>query len=180
MTNKIVVLEGCDGAGKSTFADNLETLSRQQGWDVWRMHFGVPDESIPVVETHIAPVARWLGDAEVKGGNNLLIIDRYHIGEIVYGYMLRDGVRMTPEDHEEIDAFLAEHDAIKFYVRPSLETVLARFTARGDDLIKREQIVGIYELYDKTLLNDDSWTVAGAGVLDAVHMIATGAADASA
>lgn len=170
--NKIIILEGCDGAGKTTLADNLERIARRQGWDTWRMHFGVPDESIPVVDTHVVPVARWIGDAEVKGGHNLLIIDRYHIGEIVYGYMLRNGNRMTPEDHGEIDAFLEEYDAVKFYVRPTLGVVLARFTARGDDLISRDQIVGIYELYDKTLLEDESWVTLNDATIDLFAAIA--------
>lgn len=169
---KIIVLEGCDGAGKSTFADNLQALYAAAGWDTWRMHFGVPDESIGVVDTYAKPIYEWVIAAEDKGGHNLLIVDRLHIGEIVYGYMLRDGNRMTEEQRETVEDMLILNDAQCFYLAPGLDVIMERFDARGDDLISADQLAQISTMYDQLLLDNSMWTVADQRIQNLVKDLA--------
>ena len=175
----IILLEGCDGAGKSTVAQNLKLMfERLEGKTVEIVHFGVPDLEIPVVETYIGPVRK----AFLQKNPDVIICDRWAVGEVVYGEILRGKNRATVDDMASLYEKLEYNfDDIRYwYVRPEIGTVLRRFKERGDDLIKIDQIVAIYNRYDDLMLGDEDefsqpllWEIIPEQVQDVLAKAAT-------
>lgn len=153
MARTIIILEGCDGAGKTTLAENLKKIHEDRGAHVEIVHYGPPDESISVRETYLAPIRKV---ALRHPSENLVVIcDRFAVGEIVYGEILRKNDRTVPEDFEYI--FKTVHDNFDHvsltYVRPDFSTISSRFNARGDDLITEAMLIDIHMRYDELLRN---------------------------
>jgi len=73
----VIILEGPDGAGKSTLADSLEQLT------------GFRSEHLvaPVDEPPLATCIRYLDDTLASGKG--IIFDRFHLSEHVYGPIAR-------------------------------------------------------------------------------------------
>lgn len=125
----IIVLEGVDLAGKSTLA---RTLAEMTGLDV--LHRGPPARH-PLYEYETT--GRWTG-----------ICDRWHLGETIYGPILRGESKLDEAGLWHTSAYLRARGALVVLLQPTLETVLRRFDERGDDLIKREQLARIHAAYN--------------------------------
>lgn len=151
----IIVLEGSDCSGKSTVAHNLAQVFCHPQNEVTKMHFGQPDMEVDPVTTYVNPVESWLGKTH-RQPNDVLIIDRYHIGELVYGPILRDGNRMTTAEKETIDQFLLDINAVKFHVRPAVEIVIDRMEQRGEKLLTPRQVLTAYYHFDQLIGQEES------------------------
>lgn len=158
----LIVLEGCDGAGKTTLAENMKTiiLRDNENTRVEIVHYGPPDTSISVVDTYMEPL-RKLTREQVGNESLVVICDRFAVGEIVYGEILRNEDRTVPDDFTRIMSECATiFDRRHFwYVRPELDVIKKRFGDRGDDLITTEMVERIYVRYDELLLGHSPWGI---------------------
>lgn len=77
MTN-FVILEGCDGGGKSTLAQELE-----DEFDVKVVHVGPPRDDMTVLGEHLR-----LADEAINNGST--VFDRFHLGTYAYGKEFRE------------------------------------------------------------------------------------------
>ena len=144
----IIIVEGPDGAGKSTM---IEDLKRQylmragqtpESVQVW--HAGpFPQDSNPWTE-YVVPLSR----LQVTRGY-LVLIDRWHLGELVYGPLLRGQSRLSPEQRVWIDGYLKSMGAITVCLTATIEELTRRLSERGDDLIKAEQFPYLVAQYDE-------------------------------
>lgn len=86
----IVLLEGADGTGKTTLAQQLK-----QAYGLKYLHFGVPDEH---------PMDYWFKTlSEICEPT---VIDRLHLSEEAYGPVFRDGSQLTPLQFWLIEGWL--------------------------------------------------------------------------
>lgn len=124
----IVVLEGPDGCGKTTVANALERLIGQSV--VVRMSSGPPGDD--PFEECMAKLRN--AEALLKTGWSAVVIDRLHIGELVYGPLLRGASRLSFKQAEFIDAYLYKIGAVSVHCTAPLATITARLISRDGGL----------------------------------------------
>jgi len=133
----IIIIEGCDCAGKSTIA---ELLSKKTGYKI------VKGSSFQISELG--------GDGMYDHMSKLLdreniIIDRFYMSNLVYGTLF-DYPLMNYLQFDEL-ADKTSKNALMVYVTASEEKIKNRMMARGDDMIKSENVRSILEKYDEVL-----------------------------
>ncbi len=106
----IVILEGVDGGGKTTLADELR-LSLGLSY----VHVSNPEPGDDVFQHHFQPI---------KGVKDDTIVDRLHWSDDVYGAVLRGGPGLSDQEFGFLDGYLASRGAITVLCAPPLETVL--------------------------------------------------------
>lgn len=133
----IIILEGIDGSGKTTLAQHILELSQLK---TRILHRGPLEGTIE--DELIYPLHRVEPD-------ELLITDRWHLGEMIYGPIYRGKSEIEGFYNRVIDQILFEMDAVKVVLSPPLEIVQARLAARGEDYLKPEHVAEVHALYEK-------------------------------
>lgn len=140
----IIILEGEDGAGKSTLADMIESRfhSRRR---VVREAYGPPsydpDSSSSYQEQVYLQHMRLLDEARLHP-QTVYVIDRFHWGTIAYGRVFRperdlDGWGdMGRERFLSVETAVAQAGGITVYVTNDLDTLAGRIASRGDEFLK--------------------------------------------
>ena len=125
---KFILLEGPDGAGKSSLA---QQLSRRYGIPVH--HEGPPPQNI-VLYYHI------LGTIEHyrKSG---VVFDRLALSESIYGPLLRGTDRLGNRYQRVIAQHLAEFYTTTILCLPSYETCLASWQGRDGELFRDPKLL---------------------------------------
>jgi hypothetical protein len=90
----MIILEGPDGTGKSTFANFLQ---RELGWNL--SHVGPPPQASyaepPGAFTQYVGLIKTVRQERLAGLNRGVIFDRFIYGERVYGPLVRNDTRFT-------------------------------------------------------------------------------------
>jgi thymidylate kinase len=136
----LIILEGCDGVGKTTIARHL--AERIDG-DVRIGHCG-PPEAHPLEET-VLPLNGYR-----PGVGEHVVMDRFHIGELIYGPIYRNASLLGGIDgpgHRWVDAWLRSVGGLLVHVDAELTTVMERIDIRGDDYVKVEHLDRILTEY---------------------------------
>lgn len=144
----ILVLEGSDGAGKSSLAAAVKAT-----WDgsgsanpAHLIHTGPPDppDRCPFqeYEKQLDDKARW-----VMSSSHLIILDRWHCGDRIYGPRYRGFARYTEGGEFHTEMALSSLGAVKVICSPPLEVVQERVKNRGDDYIDISDLPRIHEAY---------------------------------
>lgn len=164
----LILLEGVDCAGKSTLAARIAEFVRASGGsEPIVLHKG------PMTGNAIEEYEHPLNDYW-PGGNQHIICDRWHLGELVYGPLLRGRTRVSLPEQQHIEKFLLRRGAIFVHVAAPSNEVRRRFAERGDDLIKIEQLPTIIENYHRAFGTSEvpAWfydTTSHEEVLSVVH-----------
>ncbi len=143
----LTILEGVDGAGKSTL---IEAIVEHSPTPIQTRHCG-PIRKGALLEYEHA-LRRYYPGAGVD-----ILCDRWHIGEMIYGPLLRDVSKVTPSIMAHIELFLASRGALKLWVCTPLPIVQQRIAGRGDDLITDSDIPVIWDWYNRTLSRIEGW-----------------------
>ncbi|QOV08369.1 thymidylate kinase [Bacillus phage Kirov] len=169
----IIILEGCDCVGKTTFA---EKLSERTGYEIVKgSSFEISELGADGMFEHMMALL----------DRKDIIIDRFFYSNIVYGYMYNYPVM-------SIDQYLELRDkmnkkALLVYLHAPTTVLQERMGKRGDDMIKVEEIALIKESYrdvlqglvtPKTMLsldtNNSNFDIATAMVKEFVNLQETG------
>lgn len=137
----IIVLEGPDLAGKTTYARTLE----QDGFEY---HHRGPLEG-SAKKAYLDPL-----DDMATGDH---VLDRWHLSELFYGPLLRGESKVDPHLLNEIETQLTALGAMRFIVIPPLDEIVQRHAERGDDLLSLEQIKQAHAFYEDWAERDPRW-----------------------
>lgn len=142
----LIVVEGCDGVGKSSLVKQL--VERIDG-DLTVRHLGPPKRH-PLEETVLS-----LNDY-LPGTGMHAVCDRFHLGELIYGPIYRGESQLGPIDgpgHRWVDGWIRSVGGYLVLVNADLETVTARIGVRGDDFVQTEHLDRILTEYRKTFFH---------------------------
>lgn len=140
----IIVLEGADGAGKSTLALQLAQL-----FNLEIHHEGPPP-------TDISPLDHYGGLIEVTRqlGRNV-VFDRLALGECVYGPIYRNNDRLGPAGLRLVNRLLDSVAALRIMCLPPYEVCRTNWAARaevGKEMItKLETHRQVYHRFDELM-----------------------------
>lgn len=122
----LIILEGPDGSGKSTLA---KALQQETGGDI--IHRSAPVEH-PLIE-YVAPLSGY-------NGSGTLILDRWHLGEEVYGPLYRGGSRLGPHGFNAVEDVLIELGAVLVFCCGLVTDLQKRLTDRDGTAPPRFQL----------------------------------------
>lgn len=137
----LITLEGCDGVGKSTLAEALADLARAHGLHVRMLHRGKPVHDDPFDEYE-----QGLLDYQ-PANHELVICDRWHWGETIYGPKYRGKSMLTRAGLRHIDLFLRARGAVQVLLDMPESVVATRLLERGDPLVAATEVSGIMQQY---------------------------------
>lgn len=132
-----VVLEGVDGAGKSSLAQEVADLLPGKT-DI--LHFG--QLKTDPIFTYAVPFEDY-----VPGEDRNVICDRLHWGELIYGPLYRGQSLLTEPAFRWIELYLASLGAVAFNVTQTSEVLRARFAQRGEDFLQDAHIEPVIEQF---------------------------------
>ena len=129
----IIVLEGCDCVGKTTFA---EMLSEKTGYEIVKgSSFEISELGADGMFNHMM---------ELLDRDNI-IIDRFFYSNLVYGELYNYPM-MSPIQYMKLTEKLNKK-ALVLYLQASPYVIAERMAIRGDDMIKVQDIGSILGTY---------------------------------
>lgn len=157
----LIIIEGPDGAGKTTLAKTLENLIRREEpeakVEVW--HRGAPKSH--ALNEYALPLFDYR-----PGRGHHIICDRWHLGELVYSRVRRNGeTTMTPGVRRWIEMFLASRGAYVVGIDLMTERDYADvYRYRGDPHIVSQlaELRMVRQMYDE--LGTHYYFMIGPGV----------------
>lgn len=140
----LIILEGVDGAGKTTLArqlaDALRTAYPADDVKLWNAR---PPRRHPLDE-YERPLYTYR-----PGYGSHIICDRWHVGEAVYPRVLNRDTSWDQATHRHIELFLHSRGALVVYVDPPRSLLYRQFTDRGhDDLVAINQLDALHAAYN--------------------------------
>jgi len=142
----MIIVEGTDKAGKTTFLSNLiNRFPEPYRQKLQVVHFGI----LPEDWDYCNDYKRY-----VKSN---VILDRFVDSERAYGPVYRDGInkKLTEEHLISVYRKCAEMGTIVAYCNPDIDEVVRRLEKDGDEMIKkREQLEMLRSQFD-SIFNDE-------------------------
>jgi hypothetical protein len=144
----LIILEGVDGAGKSTLAQAI----------VEKIQKLYPDDTVASLHSSQLQGTVYEEYADrlegyTPGSGVHLVLDRWHVGERIYGPLYRDssGFDSAPGSFEWIELFLASKGARLWNVTQELDVLKDRLAARGEDYLQDHDVDYVREQFiDRT------------------------------
>jgi broad-specificity NMP kinase len=112
---RTVVLEGCDGVGKSTLA---RELARDFGFTI--VHSARTPDGINLAERY----------QRILSQPGRLALDRSFVSELVYGPLRHGGSRLTDTDACDLAALVASREGVLMHLTAPASVIRARLLAR--------------------------------------------------
>lgn len=137
----ILIFEGPDCVGKTTAMKTIAERLTMRGDSVVMQHRGQPTTMSPLFEYTV-------GIDQHRGGHHILC-DRWHIGELVYGPLLRQQCLLTDKALVAIDEYLRQCGALIVFMNDHVSNIVSRLEDRGDDLIDADLIEEIVHTYER-------------------------------
>jgi len=154
----IICLEGPDLSGKSTLAGEFMSL----GGPRTLIKRG-PIREDPMIE-YLRPF-----DVLTQGDwfdrQQILVLDRWHVGELIYGPLLRGGSELTTFQANYLEMVMASLGCLFIHVTAPVPVLEDRWDIRGDSLVKREWLHEISDKYWQHVSTRRHWVsyVLGTG-----------------
>jgi len=157
----LITIEGPDCGGKSTLTRQLIDAATRRGWHGHRIHKGPPDpDTDPFVEYESALDVEPLRNL-IDADHHLVVMDRWHLGEAVYGPLWRGVSRLSPAGLSHVEAALDALGAVRVMCLPTYPELQTRFLTRGDDLTKLEELPYIHGAYQRLADHLDYVVITG-------------------
>lgn len=142
----LIILEGPDGAGKTSFAQQiLDHLALRYDGTVTMRRAGPPTHH--PLDEYVTPLL----DYE-PGGSEHVICDRWHLGEWVYPRVKGRPTRMDRPVLNYVEAFLRTKGAVTVVLNPSAAVLQDRVYHRGDDYVRVGELPALHDAYSAKAL----------------------------
>jgi thymidylate kinase len=133
----VIVLEGCDCTGKTTFA---QELAKRTGYEIVKgSSFEIASLGQDGMFQHMMSLL----------DRDNIIIDRFFYSNLVYGFLYKYPM-MTPQQYMELSIKLNKK-GIVIYLQASPFVIKERMASRGDDMIKASEVDKILSEYSNTI-----------------------------
>lgn len=149
--NRVIILEGPDGSGKTTLAN---TLATDHGFKV--IHSGVPKETNghDLFNTYLMDL--WLALHE----DQPVVFDRLYLGELIYGPIMRGRSLLTDHHQRMLDRVVMAYDIKHVLCLPPRPVAYDNWRAKKQDYVDHETKWGqVFEAYDRCCSTDDRYLV---------------------
>jgi thymidylate kinase len=113
--HEVIVLEGCDGAGKTTVADALVSAHAYTS-----IHCGRTPDDTDLVSRY----------REILARPGRLVLDRSFLSELVYGPLYHGQSRLSIADATNLALAVAERDGVLVHLTGQPEEIAARLQSR--------------------------------------------------
>jgi len=148
----IVVVEGVDCAGKTTYCRSLVAM----GFEYRHLGRPGPDEDL----------FDWYGSAILSAGpDRATVFDRAWWSEQVYGPVKRGGSRLLPSDAKLLEMRFALRGGAFVYIDPGLDVVKRRMALRGDTYVCLDELDSLHARYTALAAGDHPAPVLRLGSL---------------
>lgn len=138
----IVVFEGPDGAGKSRMIDHVATEAEADGVPVGIWHRGpFPPGGNPWTE-YVLPLTTLCATTDW-----IVLVDRWHLGELVYGPIFRGRSQLSLAQRDWIDGYLKSMGAVMIHLTATPDELCYRLAKRGDDMVRADHVPAILAGY---------------------------------
>jgi len=143
----LIVIEGVDGAGKSTL---VEMLNDRMPENTIIKHRGkLKGDALREYEWDLVNYQ--------PGGDNI-VCDRRHLGELIYPAARGCSSKLTPQMRQHVDMFLLSRGATRIILDADIDLVQKRCRERGEDFVEPWQIALIHGWYrDYAIAHSDWW-----------------------
>lgn len=133
----IIYLEGADCVGKSLLTSRLRSALVSASYDVKMLHAGKPDPNVEIFHQYVVPLH------EAITHSTAIILDRWHLGELVYGPLRRGGARLTEGQAAYLDLLMQSYGFSGVLCDARSRQLESCFDRRGDDdpAVKRERLI---------------------------------------
>lgn len=157
---KLIILEGPDGAGKTTLAQELADKHREAGKRATIVHAGPPVEGVQeILPTMLYHALNQFAFYDV------VIMDRSPLSELIYGSVLRKNVKGSDSEWKiwtDVQERRTNFDVQLFLLDAADETLLHRaYGVRGEEYVPPEKfmdIVNAYREFYRYLQEPKDWT----------------------
>jgi thymidylate kinase len=129
---EVIVLEGCDGTGKTTLANMLATGHRYAV-----VHSGRTPNDVDLVERYRSILA-------IRGK---IVLDRSFISELVYGPLDHGQSRLTTLEAAELALRVKARGGVLVHLTGAPETIFTRLRARDGSAPPIERVRALIEAY---------------------------------
>ena len=153
----LTIVEGVDGAGKSTLIDRLNKT-----------------ESIHCGPLKRNPLDEYIMSLSHYDGGQDIVCDRLHVGELVYGPIYRGESKLTEQMRRYVEMFLESRGAVKITLDAPLHEIARRLELRGEDFLQPEDLERVWRFY-RHYGSDNGWLVLDNPDVDVVHSVALSA-----
>lgn len=138
----LFVVEGPDKAGKTTLVHEIVTRLVEGGCsgdNIAELHSG------PIRKHPLDEYVRRIDCALLEAEH--VVCDRLHIGEAIYGPLLRGESRMPEHVEDWIDMYLKSRGAVLVWVDTPMTVIANRIKSEGDELIDLDDAKFVYLAY---------------------------------
>lgn len=141
-----IIFEGCDASGKTTIQEIMKEIIRH----AFIIHTSAPTKGNSK-EYFSSLLEKLIEFIDII--NQPLFIDRFHIGELVYGSVFRPETidEAVEKKLYDMEKDLLRQDVKILYVTASPETIVKRIQNRGDWYVKVSDVEAILNGYEKVL-----------------------------
>lgn len=131
----LIVLEGIDGAGKTTFAEELadQFTSTHPYFTAEVLHRGPLKPDVDPLDEYENSLTYNAADQA-----KLVICDRWYLSEMIYGPLYRGRSRVDEFRWAHIEKFLEARGAVRLLVSAPLSVVEQRLADRGETFLKED------------------------------------------
>lgn len=134
--SRIIILEGPDGGGKTTLANEL-----RDKFEYTVIHFGQPTPGENIFRTY----SRALLDAIDSGSR--IVFDRLYLSEVVYSNVLRGGSKITLAERKVLEYIIDVFEIRQVLCLPEWPILLEGWRSKEDLIKSQDTLARIYDGY---------------------------------
>lgn len=145
----LFILEGLDATGKTTLARNITAhIKKVHPHDqVIYMHKKAPKPGATWASEYGRPITEWYA----PGDGRHLILDRFHLGELVWPHIFERPMLFDDESFDAVDTLIRRCGGIVIYCFRDHELIQQTMRDRGEEVFSLEQLKKIELLFHGAL-----------------------------